>query len=634
MILPLFNLKYTDRWVSMESTYIGDARFLAGHWPHPRWQPNWYGGARFDYFFPPVLRYATAGVARVFHILPAQAYHLCCAIFYCLGIVSMYVMIRVCVGSRVAAWLGALFTLLISPVLLFIPRLYVAGWHRAPQRIVLLTQWGEGPHMAALAMIPLALACAFLAFECPRPAALAGAAFFSAAVVSSDFSGATALLLFFGILLWSFWITHQESAVFGRAALIVVLTWGLTAFWLVPSKLRVTVENLRLVAQPSTTWSIWIFMAAVVGYLLLSDRFARGRKDRVWIVFVTGSLWLFGFYVLVSEYSRFRFAGDGSSLIPELELVLVLVAVGQASRPVRGAARVVTAVLVLLALGSAAPYVRRHNVLFPRDWQFEQRPEYQLQEWMHAHLPGARALVAGSVRLWYDTWHDLPQLGGGSDQGSNNGIVVGGQWQIVISDNADASVEWMRCLGVDAVVVNARDSKEMYHEFQHPEKFAGKLPVLFDNHQGDVIYGVPRRFPGIARVVDRARLEAISPFGRDPDIERLRAYAAVVEQGPDSPATVAWQSSDSFHAHATLQAGQVLLLQESWDPAWRAWSGRREVPVERDPMGFMAAAAPAGKQHIAFTFTLPFENAAGRAITLVALAVVAALCFKGYAARR
>ena len=57
-------------------------------------------------------------------------------------------------------------------------------------------------------------------------------------------------------------------------------------------------------------------------------------------------------------------------------------------------------------------------------------------------------------------------------------------------------------------------SQEMYHDFQHPEKFAGKLPVLFDNRQGDVIYGVPRRFPGIARVVDRARLEAIPPFGR------------------------------------------------------------------------------------------------------------------------
>ena len=60
MILPLFRLGYVDRWISIESTYIGDARFLAEHWPRPRWQPLWHGGTRFDYFCPPLLRYAVA----------------------------------------------------------------------------------------------------------------------------------------------------------------------------------------------------------------------------------------------------------------------------------------------------------------------------------------------------------------------------------------------------------------------------------------------------------------------------------------------------------------------------------------------------------------------------------------------
>jgi hypothetical protein len=395
----------------------------------------------------------------------------------------------------------------------------------------------------------------------------------------------------------------------------------------------VTLENLRLVSQPSTTWSIWILLAVIVGYLLLTDRMARGRPERLWSVFVTGCLAIFGVYVLANEYSTFRIAGDPSRLVPELELALVLAAAGAITWPAQRPGRIAVVAAVGVVLASAAPYVRRHNVFFPPDWQFEQRPEYQLQEWMRAHLPGARALVAGSVRLWYDTWHDLAQLGGGSDQGINNGLVVAAQWQVLLSDNADVSVEWMRSLGVDAVVVNAKESREMYHDFRHPDKFAGKLPVLYDNRQGDVIYAVPRRFPGIARVVDRARLEALPPFGREPDLEKLRAYAAVAEQGPDAPATVSWQSSDSFRAHATLQPGQVVLVEEAWDPAWRASAGGREVPVGRDPMGFMTAAAPVGEQDIAFTFTLPFENAAGRVITLATLAVLAAMCYRGYAAR-
>jgi hypothetical protein len=218
--------------------------------------------------------------------------------------------------------------------------------------------------------------------------------------------------------------------------------------------------------------------------------------------------------------------------------------------------------------------------------------------------------------------------------GVNNGLAVAAQWQVLLSDNADISIEWMRSLGVDAVVVNGPGSKEMYHDFQHPQKFAGKLPVLFDNQQGDVIYAVPRRFPGIARVVDAARLEAVKPFAREPDLESLRAYAAVVEQGPDAAATVVWQGSDSFRARATLQPGQALLIQESWDPAWHAWSAGREVPVRRDPMGFMMAAALPGEQDIAFAFTLPLENAVGRAISLLTLAALAGWCIRGYVKSR
>jgi hypothetical protein len=633
MILPLFRLDYMDRWISMESTYVGDVRFLAEHWPHPRWQPLWYGGTRFDYLFPPVMRYAPAALVRVFNLLPARAYHLAAALFYCAGIVGMYALVRVRTRERAAAWMAALCTLLLSPALIFIPRLYVAGWHRAPQRIVLLTQWGEGSHMAALAMIPLALACALLAFERHRPAALAGTALLSAGIVSSDFYGATAWFLFFAILLWSFWITHQQKVVFARAAAIVVLSFALTAFWLVPSFLFVIFENLRLTAQPATSWSVWIFLAVASGYMLLSDRYARGRPELVWNVFVLGAVAIFTLYVLANEYSAFRIAGDPSRLVPEFELVLVLAIVEGLrrlwSRPVR-AARIAAAALVLGSLASAAPYIRRHKVFFPRDWHVEQRPESQIQEWLRTHLPGARALVAGSVRLWYDTWHDLPQLGGGADLGVNNGLAVAAQWQVLLGDQADISVEWMRCLGVDAVAVNGPDSKEMYHDFKQPRKFAGKLPVLFDNHQGDIVYGVPRRFPGIARVVETARLAAVKPFQKEPDLDHLRVYSAVLEQGPDAPATVTWQGSDAFRAHAWLQPGQALLIQESWDTAWRAWSAGREVPLARDPMGFILASAPPGEQDIRFAFTLPLENAIGRAVTLLAFAALAAWCIRGY----
>jgi hypothetical protein len=639
MIRPLFQLKYVDRWISIESTFISDARYLAEHWPHPWWQPLWYTGTRFDYIYPPLLRYGTAALTRLFPIIPAKAYHIYCAVLYCIGIVAVYLLVRVAARSRPAACYAAVGTLLLSPALLFIPRLHVEGWHRAPQRIVVLTQWGEGPHMSALAILPLALVCAFLAFERKSPAALAGAAFFSALVVSSNFYGATALAIFFPVLVWSFWITHQEKSVFARAALIALLAWGLCAFWLVPSYLKVTIENLKYVSAPGTTWSVWILVAVAIGYLLLSDRYARGRRERVWQVFVIGAIVFFMLDELGNEYFDFRVAGEPQRLVPELDLVLTLGLVEVARRLWRGrrfpaVSRIAAVVLVAGSLGSSARYVKRHDVFFPRDWQYQQRPEYRIQEWIGGHLPDARTLVAGSVRFWYDTWQDLAQLGGGSDQGINNGIVVAAQWQILLSDNADVSIEWLRALGVDAVVVDGPESKEMYHDFVYPKKFAGRLPVLFDNHEGDIIYGVPRHFPGIARVVERSRLEAIHVFGRDPAVEALRAYADVVERGPDAAATVNRQGSDSFRLHASLAPGQALVVQESWDPAWHAWTGGREVRVGQDPMGFMTVAPGPGEQNLLFVFQPPLENAVGRGITALTLLLIAGLCIMSWRGRQ
>src|ERR1700691_2444310 len=90
---PLFKAKYLDRWDSIESTFIADGRFLKDHWPHPQWQPLWYCGTRYDYIYPPALRYGTALLSRVW--TPVKAYHIYTALFYCLGIAGVYFLVRV-----------------------------------------------------------------------------------------------------------------------------------------------------------------------------------------------------------------------------------------------------------------------------------------------------------------------------------------------------------------------------------------------------------------------------------------------------------------------------------------------------------------------------------------------------------
>ena len=125
-----------------------------------------------------------------------------------------------------------------------------------PVRLGVLAKYGEGPHMTALAFIPIALAFTWLALEhgWRRPGALALAALGCAAVTSNNFYGATSLAVFYPILVWSFWITRQDKRIFVTAAVIPVLAYGLTAFWLVPSYFKVTTENMKYVSEHGTTW--------------------------------------------------------------------------------------------------------------------------------------------------------------------------------------------------------------------------------------------------------------------------------------------------------------------------------------------------------------------------------------------
>src|SRR5579871_3071689 len=90
LVGPLFKVKYLDNWPSIESTFISDARILAEHLPHPAWQPLWYCGTRFDYIYPPALRYGTALLSLAAGISTARAYHLYTAFFSALGIAGVY----------------------------------------------------------------------------------------------------------------------------------------------------------------------------------------------------------------------------------------------------------------------------------------------------------------------------------------------------------------------------------------------------------------------------------------------------------------------------------------------------------------------------------------------------------------
>jgi hypothetical protein len=631
LIWPLFFLGYLDNWPSIESTFISDARMLGNNFPHPGWQPLWYCGTRFDYIYPPALRYGTALLAKLGNTSPAHAYHLYTAFFYVFGIVAVYWLVRAGSASRKAALLAAAATALLSPSFLFMTPNRIDSGYWVPQRLHVLMAYGEGPHISALSVLPAALAAAFLALRRWRPAALGAAAVLCALVVSNNFYGATALATFFPILVWAVWVGERDRAVWWRAAAIVALSYGLCAFWLTPSYVRITLIDLQWVSQPGNTWSKILALVVAALYGAISLRLGSGRPGREWSIFVAGAGIFLSLNVLGFYYFGFRVSGESPRLIPELDLALILCVV----EVVRGAwkrprVRIPAALIVLLAFTPAVRYMRHVWSPFPKSPPLDATYEYRIAKWVHEHLPGQRVLPAGTVRFWFDAWSDNEQPDGGSMQGMLNQNLPVAFWQIEHGNRPDLAVLWLRALGTDAFVVPDMTSPEHYHDYEKPEIFRGAVPVLYDDGHGTVVYRVPKPYSGIGRVVDKAALGSLAKIRDSVDVESLTKYLAIVDSPEQAATRVRWRGFDEVAVDAVTPAGKSVLLQETWDPSWHAYEAGHEVAVRPEPvMGFMLLDMPPGHHSIMMHFEVPVENRAGQALLALSLMTVAALLVGG-----
>jgi hypothetical protein len=553
------------------------------------------------------------------------------------GIAGVYLLIRAGARSRGAAWLGAAATALMSPSFLFLKDVRIDSGPLVPLRLGVLIRYGEGPHMTALAMIPFALAFTWRALESRRPGSVALAAIFSAAVVSNNFYGATALAMFYAVVLWSFWVTRRDFRMALPAVAIPALAYGLTAFWLVPSYFRITARNMKYVSEPPTAWSFGVAVVVAAAFAFASYRLARSQPEWTWAVFVAGCVVFFSLDVLGHSYFNFRVAGEPGRLEPELDMVLILGVLAVLEwlwRRPRRAPKVVAAIVVVAAFATTAGYIRIARKMLPLWPNYTARVEYRITDWLWRNMPDARVYASGSVRFWFDAWHDLAQLGGGSDQGLLNPVPQEAQWELMEGHNSQIAILWLQALGVDVMYVPGPNSEDHYKDIQHPERFAGVTPLMFDDGKDNALYRIPRRYPARARVVETARLDARKKPRFSDDLEYLRGYVDVIENGPDSPVTLVREGTDAMLLRAKVAPGQAILVQETYDPAWQAWSNGTRLPLRADLMGFMVVAAPPGEHQIRLAFLMPAENRVGWVLTAISLLLLALLAAQGMRARK
>jgi len=156
LIAPLFTGEFTLYRGSIEAAYISDARFIVDHFPDLSWNPFWYLGFPFEWFYTPLLPGLVALVGKLIGDVPS-AYRLVAATGYALGPLALYVATREIARSRAAAWFAALAFVFLPSISYLLPGLqadasaFSGAALPPPWRLVALVEYGDP---AALARQP------------------------------------------------------------------------------------------------------------------------------------------------------------------------------------------------------------------------------------------------------------------------------------------------------------------------------------------------------------------------------------------------------------------------------------------------------------------------------------------------
>src|SRR5689334_1061988 len=157
IVHELFRVEYPPFMGSIGGAYIALARQLAAHWDLS-WWPLWYAGVPYQNTYPPVLHWITALTTRFAHVSPAHSYNFVTALVYCLGPVTLFWMtLRLSCAVR-TSFAGSLIYSLFSPsTLLVVAARNDVGGVFQPRRLQALIEYGEGPHVTSMTLLPVAI---------------------------------------------------------------------------------------------------------------------------------------------------------------------------------------------------------------------------------------------------------------------------------------------------------------------------------------------------------------------------------------------------------------------------------------------------------------------------------------------
>jgi hypothetical protein len=573
---------------SIEGAFIGLARYIRDHFPDLSWMPLWYGGIPFPDSYPPLLHAFVALLSGVCHISAGLAYHAAIAVFYSLGPVTLYWAARRMGAMRLPAFLAALGYSLLSPSLWLAPVLRhdIGGW-LMPCRLDAMVRWGEGPHATSLMLLAVSLGLLHVAIQRRQPQWYFAAAVAMAAVALSNWIGSFALAMVVGSYLLA-GFSAQWPPSWGRMALMGVWAYALAAPFVTPSTAITIQANAPIVAggyKPNHSMEL-IFVAGtlLLAWVLHRLRIAPDLRFAILLTWVTAAITLLAFWFklwMVPQPERYHLEMDMA-----FWLLVALLASRIRAPKVTPKVRLV---LLVAALGLCVP-VAMHQHRYARSIEkpmaIRSTAEYEISHWLGEHMPGQRVFAPGSIGFWMLCFSDTPMLVGGFDNGMRNTVLQDIDYQIYAGDRQDTMLAWLKAFGVAAIAGGGPDSREAYHPYAHPDKFAGLAEIWRDGPE--VIYRVPRARSSLAHAMHSADLVVERPptYYTKP----LENYLIALDDPAYPDANFQWRGTGKAEITGNLKPEQILSVQIAWDKGWNASVGGQSRRTWQDKLGQMVVA--------------------------------------------
>jgi hypothetical protein len=605
---PWLTLDFSDQPWNNGYIYIGIARLFRDHkWT---WNQLQYGGAPFHYLYPPIF-HVLVGLAPVASL--GRAFHLVTAIGYALTPVCLYILGMQLFRSRILAAFAAIAYSAFPSITYAMPtwRALAQPYAYAPWGFVALVAYDEAAHAFALPVMLLAVAAAWR-----------NRWILASVLASAVFLTNWPALIGLGFAIAGLAVARMRdlgvSGSLACAAGMVGSAYGLSAFWMTPGYFvsstllnRIVLRHTLFSAPWSgTSWMILLAALALVGLSFWRRVPAEIALTGIWVALaglVVVSYTIAGNYLLPSPH-RYML---------ELNAGLVLMVTGLLSL-VPGKWRAI----VTLALVVAGASVSYRFLMDP--WKLEPHPDdphagvaYRVAAWLGQHAEGSRVFASGELDSTLNLWSDVAQVGG-TGQDISNFLIFAAERQVAFGCRTDSeriAELWLRALNVPLLLVHHAESREYFHWYSQPEKFAA-LPLAWDDGEGDTIYRVPNFERSDAVVVDLASLPRLPPLVSTADERFLEAYVKWAA-GKRSVA-MQWSSADEAEFDVNLDAGEAVLVKVNDDPGWST-SG---ASMESDPIGFQLIRAGPKQQHFTLRFGPSWDAWLGRAITLLTIALL------------